>query len=313
MVKTACIRSIHGFRCDKARVGHECRRGQIFIKKQPDLVLILFFESAAFDYTRGVQEYPPPDCRSPAGDWRDCRTRRFRGGNGDDETFSPVVSIPAVCVSTVKLSSSQTRSLTLEKRFMKTMKFLTCLGAAALCGLSGLGRLAGQEAIPPDDPKVRQVTVCFLVDCNDGSGRKTAKGTGGDDTAAKDAARADADAQCPNGWTKVPNGEIPVEICEILEFQMSNQLPAGNARSLSPGAVDRVTTSDGTCRLECTIHLCGCELPSTVGFKTGGENGCVARANMWKYVRWYEQRFGRKARCVCWRVVQSPCCGCCNR
>ena len=305
MVKTACIRSIHGFRCDKARVGHECRRGQIFIKKQPDLVLILFSNQLHLT-TVGVSRNTRPLI---AG-----RPLVTGGIAGRDVSVVATVStkhfrrsfrfLPC-CVSTVKLSSSQTRSLTLEKRFMKTMKFLTCLGAAALCGLSGLGRLAGQEATPPDDPKVRQVTVCFLVDCNDGSGRKTAKGTGGDDTAAKEAARADADAQCPDGWTEVPNGEIPVEICEILEFQMSNQLPAGNARSLSPGAVDRVTTSDGTCHLECTIHLCGCELPRTVDFSTGGENCCVARANMWKFVRWYEQHFGRKARCVCWRVTST--------
>ncbi len=193
---------------------------------------------------------------------------------------------------------------------MKLFSLMFGLAVFAISGLPGIGQLDAGEPASVDEPDPATFTVCFYVDCKDGSGRKVAKGVGATPEIAQAKAELSAQALCPGGYTVVLNEPVPGIVCkwavpvEPVPVPIEVQSPA-NAEAL-PHTQERAAAAPAQWIVMATLYYCDCAQPQTVGLPVGGTTYCEAVAHGREALVEIEKISGRRTRCRCYKTLDSP-------
>lgn len=193
---------------------------------------------------------------------------------------------------------------------MKLFSLMFGLAVFAISGLQGIGQLGAGEPAGLDEPDPATFTVCFYVDCDDGSGRKVAKGVGATPDIAQAKAELSAQTLCPGGYTVVLNEPVPGIVCKLAvpvepDAVATEAMPPVDAQGL-PHTQERAAAAPGQWIVIATLYYCDCKQPQTVGLPVGGTTYCEAVAHGREALCEIAKISGRRTRCRCYKILESP-------
>jgi len=193
---------------------------------------------------------------------------------------------------------------------MKLFSLIFGLAVFAISGLHGMGQLDAGEHTRLDEPDPATSTVCFYIDCNDGSGRKVAKGVGATPELAQIDAVQSAQALCPGGYTVVLNEPVPGIVCKWAvpvepDAVSTEAMSPVDAQGL-PHTQERAAAARGQWIVMATLYYCDGAQPTTVGLPVGGTTYCEAVAHGREALSEIQKISGRRTRCRCYKILESP-------
>jgi len=193
---------------------------------------------------------------------------------------------------------------------MKLFSLMFGLAVFAISGLHGMGQLDAGEPTRLDEPDPATSTVCFYIDCNDGSGRKVAKGVGATPELAQIDAVQSAQALCPGGYTVVLNEPVPGIVCKWAvpvepDAVSTEAMSPVDAQGL-PHTQERAAAARGQWIVMATLYYCDGAQPTTVGLPVGGTTYCEAVAHGREALCEIQKISRRRTRCRCYKILESP-------